>query len=372
MQCDYMSGEQKKPTHVPVEVIEAWLRDQTRSMRDELLKSLVTREEFENFKADPFAVILAKFGPTVSASIEKKLAEHEIGKKVDDAIVGLNKRVEQEQDSQVDKLRESADKAVIEAVNRIEGTGYKTIDEAIRQVRKARGRRRLGMILLSAATALGVIGAGAAWYHSNQRTAEGAAGVARTARLSAEEAKADNKKLEKELADYKKEDSEWQKKHDSELVAEKAEREKRLGELEQRLTGQITNKLDKTEWGAKVADLEKKYGDAQAAYKQIDTLLRGEIAKNSSREEAYGKYAALAESSKKELDELRLRISGLKTEFPTKEYTDSEISKMRTSYDSLAKNLGQKYNDLLEIIKKMQETYKKNEERDPEEPPKDK
>jgi hypothetical protein len=333
----------KKPTHVPTAAVEAYLKDLTASMRKELLRGLVTDERFDELRKKvealtdkPFEAYFEKYDVALGTRIERKLRVAVGKKKLDEA------------------LEKELEEAIIRVQNRMEGVLDPDIEAAIKRKKKEAGRERGKTWMFGGAIALTFMAVAGVWYQSNRRTAEGAAGVARTARLTAEEARTENRKLEKEFTDYKKEMSEWQKTREGLLAIEKTEREKKLSELEQRLTGQITNKLDRTEWGAKAADLEKGIGDVQAAYKQLDALLKGELTKDESREKAYGQYKALAESSKKEIDGLRLRITELQTGFSTKDYTDKEVGRMKAEYDGMKKDLRQKYDGLLDVIKKMQ------------------
>ncbi len=358
----------RKMGAVPKEVVEAYLKD----LRAQQAGFFVTREEFEKFKKNPIDDMLSQLGEGIGRKVEEKVAEHEIGKRVQSAVDGLAGKINKEVEKMGGRLNAEAERAVVGALNRIEGTKYGTIEEAIKQVRKARTRQRAYMITLGAIVGIGLIATAATWYQSNRRTAEGARGESRIARLSSEEAKAGNRKLGKGLEDYKKEMSEWQKKHDDSVVKENAARDAKNSELEQRVTGQITNKLDKTEWGAKAADLEKGIANVQTAYKQLDALIKGEMAKDASRDEAYGKYRALVESSKREIDELRLRITQLPTEFSTRDYTNAELGRMRTEYEGVKKDLRQKYDGLIDVIKKMQKNYGQNDPEDAEKPQKNK
>lgn len=346
---------------IPKKSVEEYLK----RLQEQQKKVFLTREEFDEFKTSPVEGILGKLGEGIGRKVEERVAEQEIGRKVQVAVDGLASRIDKEVEnmgSRVndevakmgEKLNDEAERAVVAALNKIEGTKYGTMEEAIKQVRKARTRQRAYMIALGTAAALGLMGTVATWYHSNRRTAEGAVGRAQKAEALGKEAIAADEKTRNEFYVFRDETARLRAK-------EKMDRDKQQGELEQRLTGQITDKLDKTEWGARAADLEKGIADAQEAYKQLDTLLKGELAKDISREKAYNQYKMLAESSKKEIDALRLRITGLQTEFSTRQYTDAEIARARTEYEGTAKELRQKTSDLLEVIKKMQSVYEKKE-----------
>ncbi len=280
------------------------------------------RKEIKNSRDHPIEGILEKWGPEIAKSLEEKFAKYKIEE-------GTSKFA-----------REKFEQVFVEVLNEFYGANYKDFKEAVKaQERKEFWSKFRAWSYAAVVTvALGI--AGYSLYESDRRTVKGAVEVSDEAKEIAEETKIEmekNKSLTETLITNYNEKNE---NNNKELT-------KKMSGLEERLA----DKSDRTELEAKFVDLNKSIIELKSAYSVVNASVQGELEKNVARDNAYELYKSIVEKTKESLDEFLVKYNDFEKKVATREYADSEFTKVKDNTSELEQELVKYWETVNNLVK---------------------